>query len=94
MNRPEALLQPIRIVRNMQRLGPLGAGDPYEHLECLQSIYAIDGRPLPVTTGTLIEQPVLDLFNRPWAQLWERYFEQDMQRPEAADIFSFDQQEP
>jgi hypothetical protein len=31
------------------------------------------------------------MYGRPWAQIWERYFEQDMQKPdEETDIFSFE----
>jgi hypothetical protein len=29
------------------------------------------------------------MFHRPWAQLWEQYFEKGMKKPEAADIFEF-----
>jgi hypothetical protein len=30
------------------------------------------------------------MYNRPWGQIWEKYFEQDMQGPPEEDIFSFD----
>jgi hypothetical protein len=30
------------------------------------------------------------MYGRPWAKLWEEYDEQGMQRPDAADIFSFE----
>jgi hypothetical protein len=29
------------------------------------------------------------MFGRPWAQIWERYFEEGMQRPEGESIFDF-----
>ena len=33
--------------------------------------------------------PVPDIFGRPWAQIWERYFEDGMQRPDDESIFDF-----
>jgi hypothetical protein len=30
------------------------------------------------------------MYSRPWAQIWEENFEQDMTRPEEEDVFSFD----
>jgi hypothetical protein len=32
---------------------------------------------------------VPDIYGRPWAHIWEKYFEQGMEKPEAEDIFSF-----
>jgi hypothetical protein len=29
------------------------------------------------------------MFGRPWAQIWEQYFEDGMQRPEDGSIFEF-----
>jgi hypothetical protein len=28
------------------------------------------------------------MYGRPWAQIWEKYFEQGMERPKPKDIFS------
>jgi hypothetical protein len=42
-----------------------------------------------VSPGTVIDYEVLDMYGRPWAYLWEKYFEQDMEKPEEEDIFSF-----
>jgi hypothetical protein len=31
------------------------------------------------------------MYGRPWAQIWERHFEQNMEQPEPdADIFDFE----
>jgi hypothetical protein len=38
-----------------------------------------------VPPGTTIDYTVRDLFDRPWARIWEEYFEKGMQRPKAAD---------
>jgi general stress protein 26 len=39
----------------------------------------------------VIEYEVPDIFDRPWARIWEKYFEQGMSRPETArDLFDFE----
>jgi hypothetical protein len=30
------------------------------------------------------------MYGRPWAQIWDRYFEQGMQKPQQDDIFKFE----
>jgi hypothetical protein len=30
------------------------------------------------------------MYGRPWGYLWEKYYEQNMERPEEEDIFSFE----
>ncbi len=86
---PEALAEPVRIVRNFMKTSDFDEGDPYVFVECLQTIYPIDGIATPVSPGTVIDYEILDMYGRPWAYLWEKYFEQDMEKPEAEDIFSF-----
>ena len=44
---------------------------------------------LPLTPGVTIEYTVPDMYGRPWAQIWERYFEDGMQRPDDEAIFDF-----
>ncbi len=88
---PEALVEPVRIVRNYVKLSDFDQGDPYVFVECVQSIYPIDGEATPVSPGAVIEYEVPDMYGRPWAEIWEKYYEQDMERPdEGDDIFSFD----
>jgi hypothetical protein len=86
---PEAFVEPIRIVRNYTRISDFDEGDPYIYIECIQTIYPIKGHSTPVSPGTTIEYEVPDMFGRPWAQMWEKYFEEGMQRPEGDDIFDF-----
>jgi len=38
-----------------------------------------------VPPGTTIDYKVRDLFDRPWARIWEEYFEKGMQRPKSDD---------
>lgn len=87
---PEALVEPVRIVRNYVKLNDFSEGDPYVFVECTQSIFPIEGRATPLTPGQTIEYTIPDMYGRPWAELWERYFEQGMERPQQQDIFSFE----
>jgi len=88
---PEALVEPIRIVRNLQRQGGLNDGDPYQFIECIPSIFNVNGVGTPVSPGDTIEYRVPDMYDRPWAENWEEFHEEGMQRPETEeDIFSFE----
>jgi hypothetical protein len=87
---PEALVQPIRIVRNLDRIGGLDEGNPYEYIQCFQTLYPVNGIATPVNPGTVIEYTVPEMFNRPWARIWEQYFERGMTRPAEEDLFKFD----
>ena len=87
---PEALVEPIRIVRHLERISGFETEDPYVFIECTQTIFPLEGRATPVAPGTVIEHEVPDIYGRPWAQIWEKHHEQGMQRPAAEDLFSFD----
>jgi hypothetical protein len=88
---PEALVEPVRIVRNLDRLGGFGEGDPFQFIECVPAIFPVNGKATPVAPGTTFEYKVPDMFGRPWAAIWAEYHEKDMERPEASDIFNFEQ---
>ena len=87
---PEALVQPIRIIRNLVKQGSFRDQTPYVFVECTQTIFPINGYATPVSPGNVIEYEVPNIYDRPWAHIWEEYFEQDMERPEKEDIFTFD----
>jgi hypothetical protein len=87
---PEALVEPVRIVRNFVKQSDFDEGAPYVFVECIQSIFPSEGRGVPVTPGQVIEYKIPDMYGRPWGELWEENFEQDMQKPQAEDIFSFE----
>jgi len=88
---PEALVEPVRMHRFYKKVADLNeAGvDPYVFIECNQTIFPIDGRATPTTPGQVIEYRVPDMFGRPWAQIWEEWHEEGMQRPEAEGLFGF-----
>ena len=86
---PDSLVQPIRMVRNLRKLSEVEQGEPYQFIECVPTIYPIDGRATPVAPGTVFQYKVPDMFGRPWAVIWQENFEQNMERPAAEDIFNF-----
>ena len=87
---PEALAEPVRIVRNLDRTGGFDEVDPYVFIECLQTIYPVEGRAQQVPPGTQIDFIVPDWYGRPWAQNWERFFEEGMEAPEQEQLFGFE----
>ena len=87
---PEALVEPVRIVRNYVKTDDYNKGTPYVFIECIPTIYPVNGYATPVSPGTVIEYEVPDMYGRPWAEIWRKYHEQGMQRPDDEDIFSFD----
>jgi hypothetical protein len=88
---PEALVEPVRVVRNLIKEESVTVGDPYVFIECVPTIFPIDGVPTPVAPGTDVTYEVPDMYGRPWAHIWEEHFEDGMQKPEPdnEDIFDF-----
>lgn len=91
---PESLVEPVRIVRNLNKINNFTDPDetPLVFIECIQTIFPIDGEAIPVSPGTVIDYEVPDMYGRPWDKIWRENFEQDMDRPEddQEDIFSFE----
>ena len=48
---PEALVEPIRLVRNFTRLSGFEQGDPYTYIRCVPTIYPVKGHSTPVSPG-------------------------------------------
>ena len=86
---PEAFVEPLRLVQVHIRTSALADADPYIYARCIQTIFPIDGRPKPQSPGTTIPYTVPDMYGRPWAQIWERYFEKDMKPPNGGPNFEF-----
>ena len=85
----DVFVEPVRIVHNWNKLGKLNENDPFNIMECIPQIFPVNGVATPVSPGTTFEYTFLDILGRPWAQIWEQYHENGMQRPEGEDIFSF-----
>jgi hypothetical protein len=90
---PDALVEPIRIVRNYVKLSGFEQGDPLVFIECIPTIYPIKGQATAVSPGQTIEYRVPDMYGRPWAQNWELFFEEGMQKPQEDDLFNFEGEE-
>ena len=86
---PEAFVQPLRLVQVHIRTGGLDEVTPFIYARCMQTIFPVGGRPQPVSPGTTIQYTVPDIYGRPWAEIWEQYFEKGMKRPKEAGIFEF-----
>jgi hypothetical protein len=88
----EALVEPIRIVRNLHKINNFtdATETPYPFIECVQTIFSLKGHNSPVSPGDTFEYEMPDMYGRPWAQMWEKYFEQGMTKPEVdEDLFNF-----
>jgi hypothetical protein len=77
----EALVDPVRIVHTLDREAELSAGEPFEIIECVASIFPVEGRATPLSPGATFEYTLPDTYARPWARIWERYHEEGMARP-------------
>lgn len=86
---PDAFVQPLRLIQVHIRTGDLDKVDPFIYARCMQTIFPVDGRPKSVSPGTTIQYTVPDLYGRPWAAIWEKYFEKGMKRPKEEGIFEF-----
>jgi hypothetical protein len=85
----EAFVEPVRIVHYLDRLGDLNQGDPFQIIECIPQSFPVDGHTTPMTPGATFEYTLPDMFGRPWADIWERYHEEGMERPEEPSLFGF-----
>ena len=88
----EALAEPLRIVRNLHKINRFSDADqtPYTFIECVQTIFSVDGHNAPLSPGAVVEYEVPDMYGRPWAHIWEKYWEEGMERREEDDIFDFE----
>lgn len=86
----EALVQPIRIVRRLHKLSGvmrlLAPEQRFHYVECVPTLLPVEGRQAPVSAGQVVTYEMPDLFDRPWARMWEKYFEQHMERPKDEEV--------
>jgi hypothetical protein len=66
--------------------------NPVPFVECIQTIFPLEGTATPAVPGRVIEYEVPDMYGRPWAQIWEKYWEQGMKKPDEDDLFDFSQE--
>ncbi len=77
-------MEPVRIVHLLDRQGAANEGEPFTIMECIPQSFPVDGVTTPMSPGQSVEYRVPDIYGRPWAQIWEQYHEEGMQRPQAA----------
>ena len=89
---PEALAEPVRIVRNLHKINEYTDTDetPYAFIECVQTIFPLEGQAVQVSPGATIEYAIPDMYGRPWDTIWRKYFEQGMSGPDEEDLFNFE----
>jgi hypothetical protein len=85
----EALVEPIRIVHYLEKTSALNEGEPFPMIECIPQTFPVDGHATPLAPGQTFEYTLPDIFGRPWAEIWERYHEEGMQRPAEERLFGF-----
>jgi hypothetical protein len=76
---PEAFVQPLRVKDRFLQRAP--AGDPqarYTFIECLSNIKNVNGVPKQLNKA---DPNFIDYYGRPWAQNWEKWFEQGWDKP-------------
>ena len=87
----EAFVEPLRIVQYYEKVHELNEDDPFAIMECIPQTYPVEGHATPMVPGQTFEYQVPDIFGRPWAQIWEQYHEDGMQRPQENEgLFGFD----
>jgi hypothetical protein len=87
----DAFVEPVRIVHFLDKQGELNEGDPFPIIECIPQTFPVDGHATPMVPGQTFDYTLPDIFGRPWAQIWERYHEEGMTRPEEEEgLFGFD----
>ena len=76
----EALAEPARILWHRNYQQSLGTAPRLGNAECGSRLYPIDGYATQIAPGEVIEFRVPDMFDRPWAQIWE-VLEENMEVP-------------
>jgi hypothetical protein len=85
----DALVEPVRLIDHMMFVQPINEGNPHIFVECNPTIYPVDGYQQNISPGQTFDYTQPDWFGRPWAQIWEKYHEDGMSRPEAEALFGF-----
>ena len=77
---PEAFVQPLKATYRYAKRAQLDdARMRFTYIECLSNIRNVNGKPVQTTKA---DPRYIDYYGRPWAQNWEKYFEQGWDKPE------------
>jgi hypothetical protein len=77
----EALAEPVRILWHRTYIEGWDTAGRLGFVECTRRLYPVDGYATQVAPGQVIPYRIPDMFGRPWAAIWEEYFEQGMEVP-------------
>ena len=92
---PVAFVAPLHFEVGYTYLDGPGSERRYQWKECQRGLWNINGRLQPVAPGKVIDYRIPDWYDRPWAKVWEEYFEEGMKRPSSEpDIFDFSKPAP
>jgi len=76
---PDAFVQPIHIKdRFLRRATPDDPNARFTFIECLSNVRNVQGRPIQLKKG---DAEFIDYYGRPWAQVWEEWFEKGWDKP-------------
>jgi hypothetical protein len=85
---PKALVRPVRLIQNYDRVGGCdNIGNQFRTGQARiwdfwQNIWNVNGRPTPRAGGSVIETFITpQWFDRPWAQNWIYWFERGWEIP-------------
>jgi hypothetical protein len=78
---PGALVEPVRILWHRNFRQRWDTADRLGFAQCTRPLYPVNGIATHVAPGQVIQYRVPDMLDRPWAAIWEEYFEKDMERP-------------
>jgi hypothetical protein len=82
---PEAFVQPLHATARFLRQAPNPARPArYTYIECLSNLRNVNGRPTQLTAADGVR--FIDYYGRPWAQNWEKFFEQGWDKPDTNGI--------
>ena len=75
----EAFVEPLYTLMHFNRLAKMDdANRRYTYIECLSNLRNTNGRPQQLTNA---DPRYIDYYGRPWAQNWEKFFEQGWDKP-------------
>jgi hypothetical protein len=75
----DALAVPVRYADRFLRIsGPNAPRQRFTFIECLSNIRNVNGRPKQMTSS---DPEYVDFYGRPWAKIWEKYFEAGWDKP-------------
>jgi uncharacterized protein YukE len=81
---PEALVQPVRMVDHHVKIaGPADPEKRITYVRCLTNVRNVNGKPTQLGEG---DEGFVDYYGRPWAKVWEKYFEQGWDKPEEDEL--------